>query len=79
MVGFAAALAAALCLACVEPAHAQAKTGKEPTAAQLASRERQAKCAAEWKHAKSGGTLAPAMKWPKFWSACNARLKGHHV
>ena len=50
---------------------------KEPTAGQLAARERQRKCAAEWKVAKAGGKVADGMKWPKFWSQCNARLKGN--
>lgn len=35
-----------------------------------------AKCSAEWKQAKAGGKLAKDAKWPKFWSECNARLKG---
>ena len=73
------ALAALVCLACSLPAQAQTKAKREPTASQLAARERQAKCAAEWKQAKTGGTLESGMKWPKFWSACNARLKGQHV
>jgi hypothetical protein len=50
---------------------------KEPTAGQMAARERQRKCAAEWKAAKAGGKLAEGTKWPKFWSQCNARLKGN--
>ena len=49
---------------------------KEPTVGQMAARERQRKCAAEWKTAKAGGKVADGMKWPKFWSACNTRLKG---
>jgi hypothetical protein len=52
---------------------------KEPTAGQMAARERQRKCAAEWKTAKAGGKVADGMKWPKFWSQCNARLKGNSV
>jgi hypothetical protein len=50
---------------------------KEPTAGQMAARERQRKCAAEWKTAKAGGKVADGTKWPKFWSQCNARLKGN--
>ena len=34
------------------------------------------KCSAEWKQAKAGGKVEAGMKWPKFWSACNTRLKG---
>jgi hypothetical protein len=42
----------------------------------MAVRERQRKCAAEWKEAKSAGRVAAGTKWPRFWSQCNARLKG---
>jgi hypothetical protein len=52
---------------------------KEPTVGQMATRERQKKCAAEWKEAKAGGKVASGMKWPKYWSQCNARLKGKEV
>ena len=50
---------------------------REPTAAQMAARERQKKCAAEWRSAKADGVVARGAKWPKFWSQCNARLKGN--
>ena len=53
-----------------------ARQTKEPTARQMATRERQKKCAAEWKSAKAAGATG-GTKWPKFWSACNARLKGN--
>jgi len=42
---------------------------------QLAARERQKKCAAEWKEAKAAGKVEKGMTWPKYWSACNKRLK----
>lgn len=54
---------------------ADAKTKKEPSAGQLAARERQKKCAAEWKEAKAGGKVEKDATWPKYWSACNKRLK----
>jgi len=58
----------------------QAATGtkprREPTAAQLAARERMSKCSLEWKEAKAGGKLAKDARWPTFWSECNTRLKG---
>ena len=73
------ALALLLSLACGLAAQAQTATKREPTAKQLAARERQAKCSAEWKAAKAAGKLEPGLKWPKFWSACNARLKGQNV
>ena len=52
-----------------------ATTKKEPSAGQLAARERQKKCAAEWKDAKAGGKVEKDATWPKDWSACNKRLK----
>jgi hypothetical protein len=48
---------------------------KPPTAGQLAARERQKKCGAEWKEAKAAGKVEKNMTWPKYWSACNKRLK----
>lgn len=52
-----------------------AKAKKEPSAGQLAARERQKKCAAEWKEAKTAGKIEKGTTWPKYWSACNKRLK----
>lgn len=54
-----------------------APKAKRPlTPGQLAARERQKKCAAEWKQAKAAGKVEKGMKWPQYWSACNKRLKG---
>jgi hypothetical protein len=74
----AAALATAMTFSIAGNVHAagEAKPKKEPTAAQLAARERMKTCSTEWKEAKAGGKIEPGMKWPKFWSACNTRLKG---
>jgi hypothetical protein len=47
---------------------------REPTAGQLAARERQKQCGVEWKAAKAAGKTK-GTTWPKFWSACNTRLK----
>ena len=41
-----------------------------------AALERQRKCGAEWKEAKAAGKVEKGMTWPKYWSACNKRLKG---
>ena len=57
------------------PAPAATKK-KIASASQIALRERQRKCGAEWKLAKAGGKIEKGMKWPQFWSACNKRLKG---
>ena len=56
-------------------AKTDAKPKKAPSAGQAAMRERQKKCAAEWKEAKAAGKVEKGMTWPKFWSACNKRLK----
>lgn len=52
-----------------------AETKKTPSAGQLAARERQKKCAAEWKETKAAGKTEKGATWPKFWSDCNKRLK----
>jgi hypothetical protein len=52
-----------------------AKTKTGPSAGQLAARERQTKCAAEWKETKAAGKTEKEATWPKFWSDCNKRLK----
>ena len=60
------------------PALAQEKkkgASKPQSPAVAAMRERQKKCGAEWKEAKAAGKVEKGMKWPKYWSACNKRLK----
>ncbi len=52
-----------------------ATTKKPPSGGLAAARERQKKCGAEWKEAKAAGKVEKGMTWPKFWSACNKRLK----
>jgi hypothetical protein len=48
-------------------------------AAQQANAEKNAKmkkkCGAEWKEAKASNKIEKGTTWPKFWSACNKRLK----
>jgi hypothetical protein len=53
----------------------QSKTKKPPSGGQKAMRERQRKCGAEWKAAKAAGKVEKGTTWPKYWSACNKRLK----
>jgi len=80
---FAALIAAGLLITTVPsfaqttaPTTTEAKKPKRaPTPGQLAARERQKKCGAEWKEAKAAGKVQKGMKWPQFWSACNKRLK----
>ncbi len=50
-------------------------TPKAPSADVTAMRERQKKCGAEWKAAKAAGKIEKGQTWPKYWSACNKRLK----
>jgi hypothetical protein len=48
---------------------------EKASSARAAVRERQKQCGTEWREAKKGGKLEKGMTWPKFWSACNTRLK----
>ena len=41
----------------------------------MSGKERRDKCSAEWKEMKAAGKTS-ALKWPKFYSDCNKRLKG---
>ncbi len=52
-----------------------AKPKKARSPAVAAMRERPKKCGAEWKAAKAAGKVEKGMTWPKYWSACNKRLK----
>jgi len=53
----------------------QTKSKRAQSAAQQAMHERQKKCGAEWKADKAAGKIEKGMTWPKYWSACNKRLK----
>jgi hypothetical protein len=60
----------------LKPAPTAAAPAKPATGGQAAMRARQKACGAEWKTQKAELTKTdPKLKWPKFWSACNARLK----
>lgn len=56
------------------PVRSAATAPKAPSAGQLAARDREKKCGAMWKADKAAGKTA-GQTWPKYWSACNARLK----
>jgi hypothetical protein len=63
--------------AAAKPAKPRAAAAKPaPSGGRAAMLERQKKCGAEWREAKAGGRVEKGMTWPKFWSACNTRLKG---
>ena len=53
----------------------QTRAKRPVSAGQQAMHERQKKCGAEWKQAKAAGKIEKGMRWPKYWSACNKRLK----
>lgn len=44
-------------------------------AARQGAIERQKQCGAEWKTMRAGGKVEKGMTWPKYYSACNKRLK----
>ncbi|WP_375460091.1 hypothetical protein [uncultured Enterovirga sp.] len=54
------------------------KPKRELTVGQMAARERQKKCGVEWKEAKAKKETG-GLKWPQYYSKCNARLKGSQV
>ncbi len=60
-----------------KPPQAPVTEAAKPAAdAKTAMRERQKKCAAEWKAKKAELKKAGSkMTWPKYWSDCNKRLK----
>ena len=52
------------------------KKKRDLTQGQKSARERQRQCGREWREAKKAGKVDKGMTWPKYWSACNSRLKG---
>lgn len=52
-----------------------AKKKRVLTPGQKAARERQKQCGQEWRELRKAGKIDKGQTWPKFWSACNARLK----
>jgi len=52
------------------------KKKRDLTAGQKSARERQRQCGQEWREAKKAGKIEKGQTWPKYWSACNTRLKG---
>ena len=58
-----------------EAKKSRAEKKAKASAARAAVRDRQKQCGAEWREARKAGTVEKTMTWPKFWSACNTRLK----
>ena len=60
--------------AAAEMATTREKTKKSEDKSGMSFNDRRKKCSAEWKEMKAAGKTS-ALKWPKFWSDCNKRLK----
>lgn len=58
-----------------EARKAKADKRAAASAGRRAVRDRQKQCGAEWKEARAAGKVEKGMTWPKYWSACNTRLK----
>ena len=57
------------------PKSSEAASKKEPSVGQLAGRERQKKCGAEWRALGASAKAEAGPKWPQFLSKCVKRLK----
>lgn len=53
----------------------KAKTSKTGKTGRQAMVERERACGKEWREAKAAGKIKAGQTWPKYWSACNTRLK----
>jgi hypothetical protein len=53
-----------------------AKSARAQSPAMAAVHDRQRQCGAQWKADKAAGKIPAGQTWPKYWSACNTRLKG---
>ncbi len=67
-------IAAAMVLSALGSAAAQTPAAK-PMSKHEAFLARLQECSKEWKADKSAGKVPAGMKWSKYWSACNIRLK----
>lgn len=52
----------------------KSRPDRQPSPAQIQTRERQKACAGEWRRDKAAGRTA-GQTWPRYWSDCNRRLK----
>jgi hypothetical protein len=62
--------------AAAAPAPVVAKAPGTQSPAMAAAHDRQRQCGAQWKADKAAGKIPAGQTWPKYWSACNTRLKG---
>ncbi|MCJ2005663.1 hypothetical protein [Methylobacterium sp. J-092] len=58
------------------PAAPAAKPDAAPSAGQMAARQRQKTCGAQWRALADAEKVSQGPKWPQYWSKCNKRLKG---
>ena len=72
---FLAATAVTVVLPVERAAAEMAAKDKSKDKSGMSGKERRTKCSAEWKEMKAAGKTS-ALKWPKFYSDCNKRLKG---
>jgi hypothetical protein len=72
------------CVAKAGPAATQSRTAAPKTApaagvkgkaGRQAMVERERACGKEWREAKAAGKIQKGQTWPKYWSACNTRMK----
>ena len=49
---------------------------KAPSAAQTAARARMSQCSKQYQADKAAKKLPAGQTWPKYYSACNTKLKG---
>jgi hypothetical protein len=62
--------------AAAAPAATAPAAAKPASEGRVAAQSRQKKCGAEWKAQKADLRKSdPKITWPKYWSACNTRLK----
>ena len=58
-----------------KPAAAVKPAPGQPSAAQKAMYEREKQCGAQWRADSAAKKVPAGMTWPKYWSACNKRMK----
>ena len=72
----AAAPVAAAHSAATAPTPVAARAAGTQSPGMIAAHDRQRQCGAQWKADKAAGKIPAGQTWPKYWSACNTRLKG---
>ena len=73
--GFAKPAAVAKPAPSAKPAAVVKPASGQPSAAQKAMYEREKQCGAQWRADNAAKKVPAGMTWPKYWSACNKRMK----